>query len=155
VADEEEIRGLGLEPRVRLRGFETVVAYSYPAGIPFSFLALLPLSLLTFVLLAARWARVPPPEVFGTLSGGGIPPMDLGREHKRRVRIGGAGQDVDIELPGVVGAFEIEVRRRGSYDILFLRPLAGQIRLEGRTLSSFAEEELQRDGVRVAIEARR
>jgi len=154
LADEEEIRGLGLEPRVRLRGFETVVSYSYPAGIPFSFLALLPFSLLTFVLLAARWGRVPPPEVFGTLSDGGIPPVDLGRGHKRRVRIGGAGQDVDIELPGVVGAFEIEVRRRGSYDILFLRPLAGQIRLEGRTLSSFAEEELQRDGVRVAIDGR-
>lgn len=150
--DAEEIRSLGVEPRVNLKGFETVVPYSYTVGIPFSFLALLPLSLLAFIFLTVRWTKVPSPEVFGTLSAQGISPRDLGHEHRERITVGGSGQD--IVLPGAAGAFELEVRRRGSWDILFLRPLAGQIQLEGRTLSSFAEEELQQDMVRVTVGGR-
>jgi hypothetical protein len=147
--DAEEIKGLGLEPRVMLKGFETDASYSFSVGIPISFPVILIISIILGYLLIPRWTKLPPPEVFGTVSACGNPPEDLGLKHRGRVTIGGADQD--ICFPCLTGAFEIEVRREGSYDTLFLRPIQGQIQLGGRTLSPYAREKIQDNTVIVSV----
>jgi hypothetical protein len=151
-ADATEIRSLGLDPQVTLRGFEAGVAYSYRVGVPFGFLVTFLLSLGGFVLCTRNWIRIPSPEVFGVLSADDLPSRDLVNEHRARLRVGGSDQDVVV--PGVKGAFEIEARRVGTSEMLFVRPVHGQVELEGRILSSFADEGLQQDVVKLAIDGK-
>jgi hypothetical protein len=147
--DAEEIRNLGLEPNVKLKGFQTDISYSFLVGIPISFLIVLVLSVLLGSYQILKWMRLPPPEVFGIVSACGSPPVDLGREHRKVITIGGTGQD--IFFPCLTGAFKIEVQREGSFDILLLQPIQGNIQLRGRTLSPYAREEIQGDRIVVNV----
>lgn len=148
--DAAEIKKLGLEPKVNQKGFETSIQYSYQTGIPISFIILLPISLVAGALLISRWLKLPQVEVFGLLSATGIPQKDLQQEHQARLSVGGSGRD--LQIPNTRGAFEIAVRRKASFDTLFVHPLAGQIQLGYGTLSSEAEEELRDEVARIKLD---
>lgn len=150
--DEKDIISLDLHPVVKVKGTEATLTYSYKTGIPFSFLIFLPLSLLGIGLFSLRWIRVPAPEVFGNLNAKDIESKHLEDYHQTVVQIGGGGQDISI--PDAQGTIALEVRREGSFDTLLLRPLEGQIKLDGELLSNYGERKLQQEVAKVSLGGR-
>ncbi len=119
---ENEIRELGLEPKVTLVGLTQDISYNIKYGIPISFLSILFLSFILLIIFGKKWLSLPPPTLFGTILINNKP-HHLIDQKKQKVYIKENGAEVMVDdKNGTEVICSLIVKREEGLEKIYLQP---------------------------------